>query len=310
MSDTMRSHYDTLGVSENADAETITKAFRALARTHHPDANPNDSTAEERFKEISAAYEVLSDDARRREYDRERQEGSFASWDEGAAPFSGGGGWSDLFSSVMGGFTGNAMAMRGDDVQADITVSFDDALTGTEREVSFRLGHSCPACGGDPRAMIGCRQCAQTGVVGSERRVKVTVPPGAREGTRVRLSGRGGNGIGGGPRGDLIVTIHLAPHPIFTRQGDDVLITAHVDMVAAALGTEINVPSPTGSRIRVRVPAGTQPGRILRVKDHGAPRLRGRGTGSLLVRIDVEVPTQLTDAERAALEAYRDASTP
>lgn len=303
-------YYKTLGVSKNATADEIKKAYRKAARENHPDAGGD----EEKFKDINEAYEVLSDEKKRKIYD------TYGTADQSQVPFSwgggtggvniniddilgGAGGWAEIlerlrngegafgtdwdFGDFGGGYAygGQPRPKKGQDTTVNLQVTFDEAFKGTTKRVTVR---------------IPGRQDATT--------LDVKVPAGANDGDRQRFRGQGVPGQNGGAAGDLIITTKIDPHPTFSRKGADVLTTATVNMAEAALGTSIVVDAPDGSKIRVKVPAGTQAGTVLSVKGKGAPRLKGSGNGDLKVTVNVPVPTNLNDAQRAALEAFRDAS--
>ena len=303
-------YYKTLGVSKNATADEIKKAYRKAARENHPDAGGD----EEKFKDINEAYEVLSDEKKRKIYDQygtaDQSQIPF-NWGGGAGGasvnfediFGGAGGWADIlerlrngegafgtdwdFGNIGGGYAygGTPRPKKGQDTTVNLQITFDEAFNGTTKRVTVR---------------IPGRQEATT--------LDVKVPAGANDGDRQRFRGQGVPGQNGGAAGDLIITMKIAPHPTFSRKGADVHTTAVVNMAEAALGTSIVVDAPDGSKIRMKVPAGTQAGTVLSVKGKGAPRVKGTGNGDLKVTVNVPVPTNLNDAQRAALEAFRDAS--
>ena len=303
-------YYKTLGVSKNATADEIKKAYRQAARENHPDAGGD----EEKFKDINEAYEVLSDEKKRKIYDQ------YGTADQSQIPFNwgggtggvniniddlfgGAGGWAEIlerlrngegafgtdwdFGNIGGGYAygGQPRPKKGQDTTVNLQVTFDEAFNGTTKRVTVR---------------IPGRQEATT--------LDVKVPAGANDGDRQRFRGQGVPGQNGGSAGDLIITMKIAPHPTFSRKGADVLTTATVNMAEAALGTSIVVDAPDGSKIRMKVPAGTQAGTVLSVKGKGAPRVKGSGNGDLKVTINVPVPTNLNDAQRKALEDFRNAS--
>lgn len=347
-----KDYYAILGVPETASAKEITKAYRKLAREMHPDKNPNDTSAEERFKAVSAAYDVLGDEAKRTEYDELRRLGPMGgAGGPGGFSFNvndmGGGGISDLlgqmFNRGRGGRSGAASGVgprRGADVNAELTLDFVDAAKGLTTTLHLtsdaqcstcdgsgaRPGTApklCPQCGGrgvvdDNQGMFAfstpCRRCGGGGTViedpcptcrgsGVEKRareVQARIPAGVADGQTIRLKGRGAPGHNGGPAGDLLVTIHIAPHPLFGRSGNDLTIRQRVSFADAALGADIAVPTLDGSTVTLRVPAGTQPGSRHRVRGKGITA--AKGPGDLIVTIDIAVPTSLSDAERAAIE--------
>ena len=336
-----QSLYETLGVAKNASADEIKKAYRKLARQHHPDANPGDAAAEERFKEVQNAYDVLSDAEKRKQYD------TFGSTNGRGAP---GGGFTEGFDfgnlgdlgDILGGmFGGSARAaraeprgQRGNDVEVQVNLSFEDALEGVETKIPVRLELACHTCHGSGAkpgtAPIVCPQCGGRGVVaesqgffslsqpcprcrgtGRERRTKrytVKIPAGVKDGSRIRLKGKGEAGWGGAPAGDLYVVTRVEPSKTFTRRGDDLVVDVPVKFADAALGTKASVPTPDGS-VQVKVPAGSQDGKLLRVKGKGAPKLKGSGRGDVLARLKIEVPKKLSKRERELLEELKQVST-
>jgi molecular chaperone DnaJ len=348
--------YETLGVPKNASADEIKKAYRKLARQYHPDRNPGDKEAEERFKEVQHAYDVLADDEKRKQYDR------FGS--PNGRPGPGTGAWEnvdfdlgDIFGSIFnrgGGARGagarrEPRGQRGADVEALVHLSFEDSLRGVETKIPVSLETSCHECGGTGAqpgtAPVICPECNGRGVraesqglfaisqpcprcrgagtviekpcpnckgSGRERRTKryqVKIPAGVKDGTQIRLRGKGEAGFGGGPPGDLIVVTHVDPSKVFTRRGEsDLEIEVPVTYPEAALGASVEVPTPYGERVSLKVPAGSEDGKLLRVRGHGAPKLRGTGKGDLIARLHVAVPKKLSKKEREALEALQKAS--
>jgi molecular chaperone DnaJ len=276
-----KDYYSTLGVSKTATKDDIKKAYRKLAQKYHPDANKGDASAEARFKEISEAHSILSNDTKRREYDQMRSliEAGGHRWY--GAPGNGGGnirvdigdlgdlGGAGLFDDLLGfGFRG---AARGEDMETEVELSFEDAMRGTT--VSLNQG------GG------------------------VRIPPGIGNGSRVRVAGKGANGRRGAPAGDLYVRVRVRPHPIFERGPEGQLtVRVPVTITEAALGTQVEVPTLDGS-VTVKVPAGTPNGKTLRVRGKGGPTVKG-AKGDLLVKIEVEVPQKLSKQERELLEQF------
>jgi molecular chaperone DnaJ len=352
-----RNPYEVLGVPKTASADEIKKAYRKLARENHPDRNPGDGAAEERFKEVQDAYDVLSDPQRREQYDRFGAAGPGAFAGDGFQDVRfenvDVGDLSDLFGGLGGFFGGRGArqgrprAQRGADLETRVRVSFDDALGGVEIRVPVETEAPCGACGGtgaepgtaprqcpdcggsgvvsDNQGLFAlshaCARCRGNGVVvdtpcarcagaGHERvtkRYRVKVPAGARDGTRIRLRGKGEPGAYGGPPGDLWVRVQVESSPLYERRGADLVLEVPVTYAEAALGATVEIPTPDGP-VALKVPGGTPSEKLLRVKGHGAPKLKGGGRGDLLARIKVTVPTKLTKAEREALEAYGKAS--
>jgi molecular chaperone DnaJ len=360
-----KDYYKALGVSKGASAEEIKKSYRKLARQYHPDANKGDSASEERFKEISEAYNVLSDAKRRAEYDEARSlfggggrvpggagGGQYGSFDFGDIFGSSGtgGGLGDILGGVFNrGRTSTAQARprRGADVETEASLSFSDAVDGAT--VSLRLTDEgpckvcrgsgakpgtdlkiCPDCQGtgqssrdlgnfafsEPcatcrgRGMVvedPCTECSGSGRAMSSRTIQARIPAGVADGQRIRLKGKGAPGERGGPPGDLYVRVHVAGHPVFGRDGNNLTVTVPVTFAEAALGAEIKVPAHRGTPVTVKIPAGTPNGRILRVRGKGV-RLSDGTVGNLLVKVDVQVPSQLTDTARDALEKFKEAT--
>ena len=280
-------YYKVLGVAPAASDKEITKAYRKLARTLHPDANPGDAAAEERFKEVSAAYDVLGDGERRAQYDQVRHMGPM-NFQAGPGGFTMEGDLADMFSAFMGGgrfdrggppFRGQNRPVRGHDLNAHLTLDFAEAVRGTTADLQLA---------GDT---------ARAG-----RSISVRIPAGVGDGQKIKLAGKGEPGVNGGPPGDLYVTVKVTPHPVFGRQGKNLTVTAPVSFAQAALGAEVSVPTFEGDPVTLRLPSGSQPGQVLRVRGQGVQT--SKGTGDLLVTIALEVPTELTDEQRQALEAF------
>jgi molecular chaperone DnaJ len=367
-----KDYYKTLEVTKGASADEIKKSYRKLARKYHPDANKGDSKSEERFKEISEAYNVLSDEKRRKEYDEARSLfGSGGARMPGTGgPAGAGGGYGfdlgdlfganagnsggrlgDLLGGVFGGGGGRtqqqARPRRGSDVETEASLSFGDAIDGAT--VSLRLAgegpckacagtgakagtvpHVCPTCEGtgqgsrnlgnfafsEPcktcrgRGLIvddPCLECSGSGRAMSTRTIQARIPAGVGDGQRIKLKGKGAPGERGGPAGDLYVRVHVDPHPVFGRSGYNLTVTVPVTFPEAALGAEIKVPSHRGMPVSVRIPAGTPSGRTFRVRGKGVRRPDAT-VGDLLVKVDVQVPQELGDKAKAALETFREAS--
>ncbi len=352
-----KDYYKVLGVVPTASDKEITRAYRKLAKEHHPDANPG---SEERFKEISAAYDVLGDAEKRKEYDEVRAHGPIGGF--GMPGGAGGtfrvedmGDLSDIFGGLFGG-GGRTRTRRGPqrgaDMEAQLHLSFEDAVHGVTTSVNVpsearcsncrgsgaapgTSTHTCPHCGGtgslnDNQGLFSlstvcpdcmgrgtlfdtpCPVCRGTGTEQKVRSVKVRIPPGVEGGQRIRVKGRGAPGQGMAPPGDLYVVVHVARHAVFGRSGRNLTITVPVTFPEAALGTTITVPTLDG-KVTLKVPAGTQSGRVLRVRGRGVPGGSGRNgakPGDLLVKVEVQVPTELTDEQRAAIESLAAVTEP
>jgi molecular chaperone DnaJ len=342
--------YKVLGVSKGASQEDIRRSYRKLAREYHPDANRDNPAAEDRFKEIQQAYEVLSNPEKRREYD-EGPRTYFGAQNPRNDPRAGHvSDLSDLFGTfgdIFGGSTrSRTTSSRGENVTASVNLKFKDALEGVTTRVSVPVEESCgecvgtgaapgtapracPECGGrgvrsrdqgffalsEPCSRCGgegtiiekpCVVCGGSGRLRKARPVTVRIPAGAKDGMKIRVPGRGGAGRRGGPAGDLFVVTRVEEHPVFKRQGDDLVVEVPVSFVEAALGAQIELPRPEGGTVKLRLPAGTQDGKRLKVRGAGAPRPRGGGSGDLIVRVDLVVPKKLNRREREILEALAD----
>jgi molecular chaperone DnaJ len=358
-----KDYYKALGVSKGASAEEIKKSYRKLARKYHPDANKGDSAAEERFKEISEAYNVLSDSKRRAEYDEARSlfgagaarmpggaSGQFGTFDIGDifGSTGSGGRLGDLLGGMFGGRgTQQARPRRGADVETEASLAFSDAIDGAT--VSLRLTDEgpckvcrgtgakagtvpkvCPTCEGTGQSSrdLGsfafsepcttcrgrglvvedpCPVCSGSGRAMSSRTIQARIPAGVADGQRIKIKAKGAPGERGGPPGDLYVRVHVAGHPVFGRSGHNLTVTVPVTFAEATLGAEIKVPAHRGMPVTVRIPPGTPNGRTFRVRGKGVRLADGTG-GDLLVTVDVQVPTELTDTARDALERFREAT--
>ncbi len=360
-----KDYYDILGVAKTATADEIKKAFRKQARKHHPDAGGS----EDKFKEINEAYEILSDEEKRKQYDTYGRYfggnmppggagGAGAGWPGGGFPgggFPGGAaGYSTVDMGDLGGifenlFAGGAggrrsRAHRGADLQYDLTLTFDEALAGTSTKVDVKRTEqcgtcsgtgakpgtsptTCPTCSGSGQVSQGqgvfgfsrpCQRCGGTGRIvehpcstckgkGTVLRVKpltVNIPPGVTDGGKLRFAGKGEPGTGGAPAGDLYVTTHIKSHPYFSRDGADVVLELPVTITEAALGTEVMVPTPGGGKVKLKVAPGTSDGKVLRVPGKGAPKLKGRGSGDLKVRVKIAVPQKLNSEQKELLRKF------
>lgn len=368
-----KDYYKALGVPKDASQSDIKKAYRKLARKHHPDANPGDVKTEARFKEISAANDVLADPAKRKEYDEARAlfgsggfrvpGGAGRAGGAGNVPFDlndllgsmgqrGGGaagGLGDLLGGLFGsgrtaGTTRPQAPIKGADTETELTLGFADAVEGLTTQLRLSVPGPCPTCagsgakpgtvprvcpecsgtghvsrgaGGDFAFAEPCRDCrgqglliddpcatcSGTGRAATERTMTVRIPPGVKDGSKIRIKGKGGPGARGGPAGDLVVTVHVTPHAVFGRSADNLTITVPVTFPEAALGATIAVPTLGGLPVSLKLPSGTPSGRTLRVRGRGV--LRSDGTrGDLLVTVEVAVPQKISGKAKDALEAF------
>ncbi len=352
-----RDYYEVLGVERDASEEDIKKAYRKLAVKYHPDKNPGDKTAEEKFKELGEAYEALSNPQQRAAYDQY----GHAAFDPRTRAGGGfrGGGFHDpfeIFREVFGGGTGSIFdelfggerrdptgPQRGADLRYDMEISFEEAVRGCEKEIPvtkleacdscrgtgaepgskaktcatcggrgqvlssrgiFSIAQTCPRCDGAGRVIEKpCQVCHGTGRRERATKIKIKIPPGVDTGARLRSAGNGEGGIRGGPAGNLYVVLHVRPHEIFQREGDDLICEVPVRFVQAALGAEIEVPTLAG-KANIRIPPGTQTGTVFRLKGKGVKNVQGYEVGDLHVRVHVEVPTHLNAAQRAKLQEF------
>ena len=342
-----RDYYEVLGVAKGASADDIKKSYRKLARKHHPDVNPGDKEAENRFKEISEAYAVLSDKEKKAQYDQFGHAGQagagfdYSNFDFGGFRTGGFdvGGFTyedlfgDLFAGSRGGSRGGARRQapaRGQSLNYQVKISFEDAYKGAEVPVSYNHDASCERCGGGgaepgsgtttcPRCkgsgqqMISqgafqfaqacpqchgkgsvisnpCKTCRGNGSVRKSERINVKIPAGVDTGSKVRAAGKGDAGTNGGPPGDLFIVVQVGSHKLFKRDGADISFDLTITFMEAATGAKIEIPLPDGSKITLTVPAGTQGGQKLRLKDKGFPKLKGRGRGHLHAVIKIRVP--------------------
>ncbi len=338
-----RDYYHILGIPRNATPEQIKKAYRELALKHHPDRNPGDHTAEEKFKDINAAYQVLSDPEKRVQYDRF---GERAPFDFGREDFRGPS-IDDLFSGLFEEFFGRRSRPRGPsrrkghDLRYDLKITLEEAAFGAEKTFTvekpqscavcsgsglkpgtapvtcpecrgrgqllyqqgfFSISRTCPRCQGAGRIISDpCPNCAGAGIEMARRDLKVGIPPGVETGSTLRLTGEGEPGELAGPPGDLHVILFIEEHPVFQRQGTELICEVPISFLSAALGGEIEVPTLEDIS-RLKIPAGTQTGKIFRLKGKGMPHLHGGHRGDLHVQIFVEVPAKLSGKEKDLLE--------
>ena len=345
-----RDYYEVLGVSKNASADELKSAFRRLAREYHPDVS-KDPEAEEKFKEINEAYGILSDQQKRAQYDRFGHAGV---GDMGGMNYDFTGDFSDIFEGLFGSFGFGGMGgrrsrnapRRGRDLQKEVTLEFEEAVFGVEKEIKFSRDEVCSTCNGngaEPGSKINtCPTCQGRGEVrqvrqtilgqvmqtttcptcngrgktietrchtcngrGLERKTikkKVKIPAGVEKGTQIRLGGEGQPGVNGGPRGNLYLILNVKPHAFFQRRNDDILLNLDINVAQAVLGTEIDVPTVDGSE-KLRIPAGTQPGKVFKLKARGVPKLQRSGRGDQLVIININIPKHLSKQQRELFEA-------
>ena len=324
-------YYETLGVDRNASAEEIKSAYRKLARKWHPDLHTGDEKqkAEERFKQINEAYEVLSDQDKRAKYDQLGQDWDKAEsyqsspgWDNmrhyTSGDFEGfrssGNGFSDFFEMFFGGGgtrTGQNFRSagfdfgegfrqgpaRGNDLETEITLNIEEAYRGGGKSIRVSGSRTCPDCRGT--AIKGnniCSRCGGTGALPDTRTLDVKIPPGVKDGSRIRLKGQGGEGLNGGERGDLYLTVRLQPHPVYKLKGDDIEVTATIMPEQAVLGDRITVQTLDGP-VEVKVPSGSRNGRKLRLKGKGFPR-KGGGRGDQYVQLAINIPQDISEQEK------------
>ena len=344
--------YKVLGVSNDVSEKDLTKAYRKLARSYHPDANPDSPKAEDKFKAITEAYDVLGDPERRKEYDEMRRfGGGMRSGGAGGSGAPGGfnfdpGDLSDLLGGMFGGGSrgGRSTATaprRGEDLDADLHLSFDEAIEGVTTSVHltsdaacstcrgsgaapgttpqtctrcagrgvlddnqgfFSFSQPCDQCGGRGAVVVDpCPTCRGNGIERKPRQVKVRVPSGIKDQQRIRLKGRGTPGRGGGPAGDLFVTVQVSAHRLFGRSGNNLTLDLPVTFAEAALGANVKVPTMQGANVTLKIPVGTPTGKRFRVRGRGVQY--AKGTGDLLVTVVVDVPNELNPAQRSAIEA-------
>lgn len=360
----MSDYYELLEVAKDATPEQIKKAYRKAAVKYHPDKNPGDSDAEARFKEVSEAYEVLSDPEKRQMYDRFGKDGlqggmrgggqGFESMDEALRTFMGafgGGGGGGSFESVFDFFGGGNGGRGGHSAHAprqgaskkmQITISFQEAATGVEKELAiynnvscgtcsgkgttsaagkkscprcsgsgqvveqrgfFSMAMTCPQCHGEGQIITDpCSDCSGQGTTRERQEVKVKIPPGVDTGMRLRMRGYGDAGANGGPPGDLYVFVEVEDHEVFEREGEDLILELPIGFTEAALGCKKEIPGIHGHNTRVSIPAGTQNGKVLRVRGEGFPNVHGHGKGDLLIDVFVETPTKLSSKQKELLE--------
>lgn len=318
-----KDYYDVLGTSKTATEDDIRKAYRTLARKYHPDVNPGDKSAEERFKEINEAYEVLSDPDKRKKYDQLGPNWKSGSdftpppgWQSSSAEFDGFGngfgpggssaGFSDFFESLFGGRrgarAGPGFRMRGEDIDAEITLTLEDVHRGVTRTISLQVNEPCTTCGGSgSKDGKTCPTCRGNGVVRRQKSLEVTIPAGVRDGSVIRLAGQGEPGANGAAPGDLFLHVRIEPHPLFEIVDEnDIQVEVPVSPWEAALGATVRVPTLDG-QVEMKIPAGTQAGKRLRLRSQGLNK-RDRGRGDEYVKVKIVIPPKLTPKEKQLFE--------
>ena len=318
-----KDYYSVLGVKRDASEQEIKKAYRRLARKHHPDVNPGDKSAEAKFKEINAAYEVLSDKDKRRKYDKYGDQWQYADQIEKAGgrqtPFWNfnqgdaqsfrfeGGDFSSIFGDLFQGFTTRTSSRRprsrrGRDIDYPVEVTLEEAYHGTNRVLSLRAEEACPSCSGTGKIQnVLCSVCRGSGSAEQLKKLEVKIPPGVKDGSRVRIVGKGEPGYGGGKSGDLYLVTSVKPHRLFERKGDDLHVEVSVPLTVAVLGGEVQVSTLKG-KLALKIPPETQNGRAFRLTGQGMPHLGNSSRGDLLAKVKVVLPTNLTKEEKELFE--------
>ena len=316
--------YSTLGVSKGAAQKEIRQAYRRLARQYHPDVNPGDKSAEARFKEINAAYEVLSDGDKRKKYDKYGDQWEHADKIEEMQRQAGGRGFrfrtggtsfdfgdlgdlGSVFDSILG--RRQRGPRKGENVEQRIEVTLEEAFHGATRTLQLVSQEACATCGGSGElANAVCHVCQGQGITARPRKLEVKIPAGVDTGSRVRITGEGQAGTGGGTRGDLHLVISVREHERFERKGNDLYVDIDVPVADAVLGAEVEVPTMT-AKVMLKVPPLTQNGKLFRLANLGMPRLKGKGHGHLFARLRAKLPEELDDRERELFEELRAAET-
>lgn len=316
-----RDYYEILGVKRDASEDQIRAAYRKLARKHHPDVNPGDKKAEDRFKEIAEAYAVVGNAEKRAEYERRGPEGftpdfdisdlfrqarggGWQTVDRGAA---GGGGLGSILEEILGGFGGGSRVVTPDpDTEAELTIDFEAAFRGATLPVAVRRQQPCPVCRGSGRAGGGaCPECRGSGASERTDSLSIRIPAGVEDGARIRVPGRGRDGHGGARAGSLFVRIHIRPHAVFRRQGNDLICEVPITFQEAAVGGSVEVPTMDGAAT-IRVPPGTRSGQRFRLKGKGAPHPRQTSRGDLFVDVQIVPPGDLDETSRRLLQELSD----
>ncbi len=320
-----KDYYKILGVNRNASEREIKQAYRRLARKHHPDLNPNDKSAEAKFKEINAAYEVLSNPEKRKKYDQFGEQWEYAEqfaksggqervrWDfsKGGTTFEYGdlSNFGDIFSSLFGdsgiGSRMKREPQRGQDIESPIEVSLEEAYHGSTRVIQLQTTEPCTACGGTGR--VGNRVCTICNGAGGKvipKRLEVKIPAGVRDGSRIRIAGEGGPSRAGGNQGDLYLVVRVLPHQLFERKVDDLYTEISVPLATAMLGGEVGLPTLNGN-LSLKIPPETQNSKVFRLAGKGMPNLGNSAYGNMFTKVKVVLPTNLTEEERKLFERLR-----
>ncbi|MFC1994975.1 DnaJ C-terminal domain-containing protein [Chloroflexota bacterium] len=316
-----KDYYAILGVKREASQQEMKQAYRRLARKHHPDVNPGDKSAEAKFKQINEAYEVLSDKEKKKKYDQFGDQWQYADQfaqagqrqvyrDFGRSGSTGFhfaesdiGGFDSLFEELLGGMRSGAsrrrtQPRRGQDIESPIEVTLEEAYHGTNRTISLQVEEPCTVCKGSGRIQnVPCSACRGAGLVVRIKRLEVKIPPGVNNGSRVRIAGKGQPGYGGAS-GDLYLVISSRPHPVFERRGDNLHVDIAVPLTAAMLGGDVQVPTPKGSKLVLKIPPETQNGRVFRLTGQGMPHLGKSIRGDILAKVNIILPSKLSPQEK------------
>ncbi|MFC1983776.1 DnaJ C-terminal domain-containing protein [Chloroflexota bacterium] len=313
-------YYNILGVNREANEREIKQAYRRLARKYHPDVNPGDKSAEERFKQINEAYEVLSDKEKREKYDQFGDQWQYADqfaqagrqqtpfWNfsqaDGAQRFHFEEGLDSLFGDLFSSGTGSRRARprRGQNIDYPVEVTLEETYRGAKRTIALQSERPCTGCQGTGRIQnIPCSACRGSGVVSDVKRLEVKIPSGVKDGSRVRIAGKGQQGYAGGAGGDLYLVVSVKPHQRFERRGDDLYGEVAIPLTIAVLGGEVQVPTLKG-KVALRIPPETQNGRAFRLAGQGMPHLGNSSYGDLLAKVNVVLPTKLSEEEKTLFE--------
>jgi len=361
-----RDYYEVLGIDKSADQDAIKKAYRKLAVKYHPDRNPGDKEAEEKFKEATEAYEVLSDDQKRPIYDQYGFAGLDGMGGGGAGGYSHafhdfsdlfggmGGGMGDIFETIFGGGFGGSSSRGGPEAGSNLSyglnISFKDAVYGTSTDIHFRHREKCDCCGGSGAAEgankktcptcngMGqvrqgngfftiqqtcptcrgkgttidkpCSACRGSGLQEKNKQMSLKIPAGVDNGRRIIIRGQGDAGENGGPAGDLVIVLHVAQHPNFQRQDNDLFCSIPVTMSQAALGCEVTITALDDKKLTIKIPEGTPTGKMLRIKGEGVPISGSSRKGDLYVEISVQIPTKLSSKQKDLLRQYQELENP